>query len=90
MKLIFCRECQDIRKLLSAAFVTCQCGQSGGHYLADGLNAEVWGPCVPLGFNNTELATAVRNRPLSGMGRNFGAFVIPRRCATIRTTAKPA
>jgi hypothetical protein len=89
MKLILCLECQDVRKLLSADMVTCQCGQSGGRYMADGVNAEVWGPCVPLGFNSTELSKAVRNRPLSGMGHSFGAFVIPRRCATVRTTGRP-
>lgn len=86
MKLILCLECQDVRKLLSDG-VECQCGKSGGRYLAGGLHAETFGPCVPIGFNNSALASAIRNRPRKGVGVGFGAFVIPEQCLTIKHTA---
>jgi hypothetical protein len=81
MKLIYCRECQDVFKL---AFVHrfCECGKSWGAYVND-LDAEYWGPAVPIEFNNNTLATAVRSQPERGLGFVFEAFVIPKECPSM-------
>ena len=61
MKLLLCTECEDMRKLSEwdDEPTTCKCGKSGGRYHEDGLNAEVWGPCVVVGLDNLTLAQAV-------------------------------
>lgn len=81
MKLIFCPECQDVRKLLDK-LTTCSCGKSSGEYL-DNLNAYIFGDAIPLGFANRTFVRALRNRPGDGMGAEFVAFVIPEQCDTI-------
>lgn len=86
MKLLYCPACEDVIKLRSECPRACHCGQSWGHYLPDGLRAEIGGKAVPLGFANGELAYALRNRPASGQGERFAAFVIPRECPTVRVS----
>lgn len=83
MKLLLCPVCHDVRKLLSEKTL-CVCGSSWGRYLTDGLHAEIGGQAIPLGFTNSSLVNAVRNRPKQGMGADFTAFVIPNECDTIR------
>jgi hypothetical protein len=69
MKLIFCKECQDVVKL-DFAKRECKCGRSSGYY-EDSLNAVYWGPCV------------IRWQPDSGQGSVVEAFVIPKKCKTM-------
>lgn len=96
MKLLLCPECQDVRKLGKLRYTTCECskcvqlyatfcecGESWGYYRADGLNAIVDGEAIPLGFLNSSLVDAIRNRPVSGDGSRFEAFVIPIVCDTV-------
>jgi hypothetical protein len=83
MKLIFCPHCDDVVKLRTEARRSCWCGKSGGMYQRDGLNAIVDGDAVPLGFLNSTLGAALKERPQSGMGSRFEAFVIPHRCPTV-------
>lgn len=87
MKLIFCPICEDIVKLRKY-LRKCDCGESGGYYLADGINAELTGEAVPLGIGNSTFITALRNRPMSGNGQRFEAFVIPKICLTVRQAEK--
>jgi len=83
MKLIYCRACYNVFKLESQPRY-CECGQSGGQYLSDRLNAKYWGKwAVPLGFSNISLVDAVENQPEEGMGQIFEAFVIPKKCETM-------
>ena len=82
MKLILCKMCQDVFKL-DLVPRTCKCGACVGSYLADGLNAVYSGPAVPIGFGNTTLAEAIRNQPEVGDGKEFTAFVIPKKCGTM-------
>jgi len=86
MKLIFCPECQDIRKLDSTK-VVCFCGISSGKYV-DAVNAVISGEAIPLGFDNFAFAKALFKRPTEGMGRRFQAFVIPKICPTIKYVEK--
>lgn len=83
MKLIFCLECHDVVRLFHEDRA-CRCGGSGGRY-TDTLNAEIWGTCVPLGFENRAFAVALQKRPEGpGKGSRFLAFVIPKICDTVR------
>jgi hypothetical protein len=83
LKLIFCKECYDVVRLTEKER-TCECKKSSGKYVDD-LNAEISGPCIPLGFDNFSFSDAVRNQPeKSGWGKQFTAFVIPKKCNTIK------
>ena len=83
MKLIYCPDCHDIRKLQFGS-VVCHCGHSGGWYHEDGLNATITGKAIPLGFANRTFVKALANRPEEGMGEEFTAFVIQKKCPTIK------
>lgn len=82
MKLIFCTKCHDVIRLLSEVR-RCQCGASSGWYKEDGHKAKIKGPCTPLGFDNPSFVDALRQRPGTGRGSKFLAFVIPVNCKTI-------
>lgn len=82
MKLIYCTQCHDIRKLHRNSIV-CACGRSGGFY-TDELKAVITGFAVPLGVNNRTFVKALADRPEEGMGERFEAFVIPKKCPTIK------
>ena len=82
MKLILCEHCKDV-VALRLENRKCFCGRCGGAYLKDGLNALIWGDCIPLGFENISFISALKNQPDNGMGRRFEAFVIPKECNTI-------
>jgi len=82
MKLIYCPHCHDIRKLHHRSIV-CICGRSGGFYHEDGLHAEITGSAIPLGINGSTFVKALANRPKEGMGEEFAAFVIPKKCPTV-------
>ncbi|MFP4019735.1 MAG: hypothetical protein ACLFUH_10865 [Bacteroidales bacterium] len=81
MKLIFCKECEDIVRLIPEETRYCQCGKSSGKY-TDNLYAWYSGPCIPIGIANSSLAEALTNQPESGDGKKFNAFVIPKKCDT--------
>ena len=76
MKLLFCKECQDLFKL-SRDQKACDCGESSGRYLEDGLHAEVSGPCLLLGMDNNSLLRALRYRRAGGIdSMDLDAFLI--------------
>lgn len=82
MKLIYCNNCRDVIQLTKTTN-TCQCGESGGHYKEDGLNAVIHGNCKPLGFTNSSFSYALSVQPEHGAGYKFTAFVIPKVCPTV-------
>jgi hypothetical protein len=83
MKLVLCTDCQDIIRLVKETR-TCMCGRVSGYYVDD-LHAEYTGDsAIPLGFNNRSLVRAVVERPKTGMGRDFIAFVIAEECETFK------
>lgn len=85
MKLIICSACKDVRALRVGDTAVCDCGQSWGQYLKDGLNAEYGGLAIPMAFCNESLALARRKRrkdarhPLA-----FVAFLVEDDCPTFR------
>lgn len=79
MKLLFCKNCEDVFKLHSE-IKKCKCGLTYGRYL-DENNGEYYGEyAIPLGFNNYNFATGIINQPLFGRGLVFEAFIIPKTC----------
>jgi len=83
MKLVACKECQDVFKLTYDKR-RCACGKTWGYYKEDGLNAVYGGiPAVPIGFANNSLRDAVLAQPTEGWGKRFEAFVIPKFCPTM-------
>lgn len=81
MKLLFCKNCYDVFKLIRRSR-KCKCGLTKGKY-SDNLNATYTGEhAVPLGFSNFSLGNAILNQPESNRGKTFEAFVIPKNCET--------
>jgi len=79
MKLLFCKNCEDIFKL-HEEIKRCKCGRTYGRYI-DKKYAEYFGEyAVPLGFNNYNFAIKIMNQPLFGRGLIFEAFIIPKTC----------
>ncbi len=84
MKLVLCKQCSDILRLLTTREQVCSCGQTSGKY-EDSTNAWYRGKfAVPLGFITEDFVDAVRNQPTYGDGRRFEAFVIPKNCETFK------
>ena len=87
MKLLLCKDCQDIFKL-NYDKRTCKCGKVAGKYI-DKLNAIYSGEnAIPIGFSNPTLVDAVINQPNQGMGKDFIAFVIPKNVNTLKKVDK--
>ena len=82
VKLIFCPQCEDIRRL-AHGLRYCSCARSWGYYRGDGLNAVIGGGAIPIGFENKSFVEALKSRPAGGMGSRFEAFVIPEKCPTV-------
>lgn len=91
MKLICCKKCSHVFSLAVKVWRVCDCGRCGGRYLDDCLNAEIFGraTCLPLGFSNPSFIEAIRNQPEDDWGKNFTAFIIPKKCSTIRYRRRP-
>ena len=82
MKLIFCKNCFDVKKL-GSEMTYCNCGKCYGRY-TDELNAEINISSIPIGFNNFSLSMAIKNQPDKDWGERFEAFVIEKDCKTIK------
>ena len=81
MKLIFCKECQDIFKL-DFEMRFCKCKKSSGKYL-DNSKAVYYGEfAIPIGINNHQLANAVYNP--NAQSTNFDAFVFDKKYKNFR------
>lgn len=76
MKLIFCPECKDIRKLIRHEWRRCSCKASGGQYESNGWHAKIAGKAIALGINNIEFRQAINFTP-HHKTYHFEAFVFP-------------
>lgn len=87
MKLLFCLQCHDIKKI-HKEMTFCKCKKSKGRYLEDGLHAEFGGEAIPLGIDNKSLVKALNHSLTdeinSDRGIRFEAFTIPDKCSTIK------
>ncbi len=52
MKLIRCKNCEDVVRLIETRWRTCECGYSGGQYNKDSITATVGGDCDIVGLSN--------------------------------------
>lgn len=95
MKLLMCRECQDIFNL-TRKLKSCSCGESSGRYV-DNLNAEISGDCVPIGIDNDSFSLAYRlqkvdnafqEKTVGHEGVPFDAFFIPEAATSIKRIDK--
>lgn len=82
MKLLYCPNCHSI---FSLAFKTklCDCGKIYGRYEKDGRNALISEAAIPLGISNSAFFRAIDQRPQSGNGSEFLAFVISHKSFTV-------
>lgn len=83
MRLLFCRSCQDLFRLVSAERA-CQCGETRGRYVNDLDAIYSGGAAVPIGFNNSSFAKAIAEQRPRGNSEPFSAFVIPVVCTTFK------
>lgn len=90
MKLVYCPECLDVKKVRKLKVRYCACGKSWGYYLEDDLTAEIGGLAVPLAIENDELREAVARRSKTGTGSEFPARVLPERYETLTYRDEPA
>ena len=60
MKLLFCPECEDVRKLAYGR-TTCDCGASYGWYEKDGHHASIGGKTIVIGLDNLSLVEGLEN-----------------------------
>ena len=82
MKLIYCPHCEDVRRLFVNINTSCTCGRSYGRYTSI-KRAVIGGDVIPVGFDNSTFARALKNRPAEGRGERFQAFVVPHWASTI-------
>jgi hypothetical protein len=62
MKLIYCKECDDVVRLLDEVR-QCRCGRCTGRYKPESeSHAEFSGPCVPFALSNRTFKLAVDTR----------------------------
>jgi len=52
MKLIRCKSCNDIVRLVQTKWRQCACKESGGQYNDDNISATVGGDCEVIGIRN--------------------------------------
>ncbi len=81
MKLLLCKECHDVVRPLIGKKRWCQCGKCS--VIGDNDNVTVFysgEKATMLGFKNSSFASAVVGQPLEGMGKDFVAFVLPKKC----------
>ena len=85
MKLLICTKCSDTIKLSTEEVRYCECRETSGRYLSDGLYAWYEGEhAIPIGIANGSLVDAIKNQPEAGLGEIFTAFVIPKSCPTMK------
>lgn len=81
MKLLFCLKCTDLFNL-DYEMKECSCGSVKGRYIDQQVATYAGESAVPLGFTNNSFVSAIKNQPKEGMGEEFTAFVIPKKCPT--------
>ena len=67
MKLIICKQCDDIVRLIHTNWRKCECGKSGGQYNEDLQSATVGGNCEVIGIKNDWVAAGKQKRREAGL-----------------------
>lgn len=91
MKLLMCLECSDIFNL-NKKTKSCGCSKTSGRCIDD-LNAEIFGPCIAIGFSNSSFTNAYARQVIENKhasfdtcckGQEFTAFFIPEWAKSIK------
>ena len=91
MKLLYCKSCQDVVRPLIGIERTCKCGKSSIVAQLDGITISYTGEqCTIFGIHNPSFIDALHHQPESGQGKDFTAFVLPKKCATAIKRIKSA
>lgn len=83
MKFVYCETCTSIFSLRLNTRQYCYCKKTWGEY-TDNSNALISKNAIPVGFDNRSFVSALRKRPEAGQGKEFSAFIIPKRCPSIQ------
>jgi hypothetical protein len=62
MKLIRCKKCNDIVRLVHTDWRQCDCKKSGGQYNEDNISATVGGDCEVIGIRNDWIDASKKGR----------------------------
>ena len=62
MKLILCKSCLDVVRLVHTKWRKCECGEAGGQYNDDLLSATVGGNCEVIGIRNDWVSAGKQKR----------------------------
>jgi hypothetical protein len=62
MKLIICKNCDDVVRLIHTKWRKCECGKSGGQYNDDLMSATVGGDCEVIGIRNDWVSAGKQKR----------------------------
>ena len=88
MKLLFCIKCRAVFNL-TYDLKYCDCKLTSGKYVNSLEAVYSGGYAVPIGFENHDFAKSVRYQPAEGTGERFDAFVIPKKCPTMKHYTDP-
>ncbi len=93
MKLLLCLKCSDIFPLIPGRDKSCHCGLTSGENI-DGLNVEISGPCIPIGFKNSSFIQSLKmqiienkhqlDKPTCCDGVDFTAFFIHESATSVK------
>lgn len=81
MKLLFCRRCQDVFKIIKIKKV-CMCGSSEANYENERL-VNTSGPSIVVGVENRSFFDAASEVATVKVGVEFNACVMPNNSKTI-------
>ena len=87
MKLLLCKNCQDIIRLTHTK-KTCSCGKTSGRYIDNMLAIYCGDDAIPIGISNPSIKNAVINQPEDGLGYEFKSFVIPKNSRNFKKVKK--
>tara|TARA_R110001592_G_scaffold3431_1_gene19307 strand:- start:1242 stop:1724 length:483 start_codon:yes stop_codon:yes gene_type:complete len=62
MKLIRCKKCNDVVRLVHTDWRQCDCKSSGGQYNEDNISATVGGDCEVIGIRNDWIDASEKDR----------------------------
>ena len=85
MKLLFCVDCQDVRKL-NKSKTHCNCRRSWGQYEADGHKAVVGGKALVMAIENSQLQEALTRKldAPARQGQKLDLYILGAHCSTVR------
>ncbi len=91
MKMLFCPACNELFNIDKKNIKKCSCGKTVGKYEKNGTITYSYG--IPIGFRPQSFKEAIVGQPegISGeRGKEFVAFVIPKKCDSMNKVVLPA